>query len=119
MNIKEAKLYLAFLNSMKGLKRAFCEERAIRQELILCAVGIPAAVIIAPDPLFFILLTGSLLFILAVEILNTGLEKLCDHVTPEHHQTIGYIKDLGSAAVLCTLIFASLIWGYGFYLFVR
>lgn len=116
--MKETKLYLAFLNSLKGLTRSFHEERAVRQEILLLMAGIPISAIIASNFLFFILLVGSLLFVLAVELLNTGIEKLCDHVTPGHHITIGYIKDLGSAAVLCALSLAILVWGYAFYVFL-
>jgi diacylglycerol kinase (ATP) len=47
---------------------------------------------------------------MAVELLNTGLEKLADHVTPEWHPRIGMVKDCGSAAVFCTLCLAALVW---------
>jgi diacylglycerol kinase (ATP) len=51
-----------------------------------------------------------LLTVLAVEFLNTAIEKLSDHVTPEHHVAIGRIKDFGSAAVFCGLCLAGLVW---------
>jgi diacylglycerol kinase (ATP) len=53
---------------------------------------------------------AALLVVLAVELLNTAIEKLSDHVTREHHPDIGKIKDFGSAAVFCTLCLAGLIW---------
>lgn len=46
---------------------------------------------------------GVLLVVLAIELLNTAIEKLSDHVTPEHNRHIGMIKDFGSAAVFCAL----------------
>ena len=46
----------------------------------------------------------------AVELLNTSIEKLCDHVTPQIHPTIKIVKDMGSAAVLCALLIAGLVW---------
>ena len=104
-------LFAAFRNSLNGFKKAGRDERAVRQELCLLVVSVPLACFIAPGWLMAVLLIGSLLIILAVELLNTGIEKLCDHVTPEHHPVIGYVKDLGSAAVLCTLLFAALVWG--------
>ena len=52
-----------------------------------------------------------LILVLAIELLNTAIEKLCDHTTPEHHPVIGAVKDLGSAAVFCSLILAFLVWG--------
>jgi diacylglycerol kinase (ATP) len=53
---------------------------------------------------------GVLWIVMAVELLNTALEKLADHVTPEWHAQIGMIKDCGSAAVFCTLCLAALVW---------
>ncbi len=53
---------------------------------------------------------GALLVLLAVEMLNTAIEKLADHVTPDHHVEIGRIKDYGSAAVFCAIAVAGLIW---------
>lgn len=108
------KLYFAFKNSLNGLKRALREERAIRQEIFLLVIAVPLAFLIAPSLFHTFLLIISILFILSIELLNTCIEKLCDHVTPEHHEAIGYIKDLGSAAVLCALICAVLLWGYNF-----
>lgn len=53
---------------------------------------------------------GSLLFVIAIELLNTCAEKLCDHVTPERHPQIKIVKDMGSAAVFCALAVALMIW---------
>ena len=49
---------------------------------------------------------AALLVVLAVEFLNTAIEKLSDHVTPEQHRDIGRIKDFGSSAVFCALALA-------------
>ncbi|MBM3608576.1 MAG: diacylglycerol kinase, partial [Alphaproteobacteria bacterium] len=57
-----------------------------------------------------IALIGVMLIILAVELLNTCVEKLCDHVTPERHPQIKAVKDMGSAAVFCALALAGLVW---------
>jgi diacylglycerol kinase (ATP) len=48
--------------------------------------------------------------VLAVELLNTAVEKLADHVTPEWNRDIGIVKDIGSAAVFCVLLLAGLVW---------
>jgi diacylglycerol kinase (ATP) len=55
-------------------------------------------------------LIGSLLFLLAVEFLNTAIERLCNHVQPELHTAIRVTKDLGSAAVFFAILLAGLIW---------
>jgi diacylglycerol kinase (ATP) len=53
---------------------------------------------------------GTLMVLLAVEFLNTAIEKLADYVTREHHSDIRRIKDFGSAAVFCAISLAGLIW---------
>jgi diacylglycerol kinase (ATP) len=101
----------ALCNSMRGLGSALRSERAVRQEVLALAVSIPAALLISASLWVRVALVGTILLTLAVELLNTALEKLCDHVTPQHHAQIGTIKDMGSAAVLCALALSALIWG--------
>jgi len=101
----------AFRNSLRGVAFAARSERAIRQELATLVAAIPAALLVSAHLWVRVALVGSILLILAVELLNTGLEKLCDHLNPEHHPTIGAIKDMGSAAVFCSLALAALVWG--------
>ena len=85
-------------------------EAALREELILLCIGIPAGLFLAPSVGWYVAMIGVLLLVLAIELLNTGIEILCDHVTPEFHPTIGVVKDVGSAAVFCGLCFAVLVW---------
>lgn len=105
-------LVSALKNSIRGLKRAVLTERAIRQEFILLLITVPLSLFLAPSFFLSLLLICSVIFVLITEILNTCIEKLCDHVTPEFHDTIGYIKDLGSAAVFCALVLSLCLWGY-------
>ncbi|MCJ2077601.1 diacylglycerol kinase [Methylobacterium sp. E-016] len=86
-------------------------ERAVRQEIIALAVGIPSAVIMSEHCWTRVALIGVLLLVIVAELLNTAIEKLCDHVTPTRHPDIGRVKDIGSAAVLGTLCLAALVWG--------
>ena len=55
-------------------------------------------------------LIGVVLLLMIVELLNTAIEKLSDHVTPQHHDAIGRVKDMGSAAVGVALVMAGLFW---------
>jgi diacylglycerol kinase (ATP) len=55
-------------------------------------------------------LLGVLLLLMIVELLNTAVEKLSDHVTPDTHPAIGRIKDMGSAAVGVAMVLAGLVW---------
>ena len=106
------RIFKAFLNSMRGLRWGFVNEPALRQELILLAIGLPLAALIAPNLLWFALMLSGLLLLLAVELLNTGLEKLCDFITAGRHETIGAVKDMGSAAVFCLLALNAGLWGW-------
>jgi len=105
------RIYLAFFNSMRGLGWAARHEKAVMQELILLALAFPAAWWLARDIGTFVGLIGAVLLLLAIELLNTAIEKLADHVTPEHHPQIGLVKDLGSAAVFAGLVLNLMVWG--------
>jgi diacylglycerol kinase (ATP) len=104
------RLAAAFGNSCRALARAFSHESAVRQELMLLVVGLPLAFVLTEDGWRRASLIGALLLLLAVELLNTAVEKLCDRVHPERHDDIGYVKDLGSAAVLATICLTALLW---------
>lgn len=105
------RIWLAFFNSVRGLKWAACNEKAVQQELLLLAMAVPLALWLASGVLLFVALIGAVLLLLAVELLNTAIEKLSDHVTPEHHAMIGVVKDLGSAAVFAMLALNLMLWG--------
>lgn len=105
------RIIMAFWNSVAGLRWAGRHESAVRQELFGLVFALPVAIWLADDIWLFVALIGSVLLLLAIELLNTGLEKLCDHVTPEQHPQIGLVKDLGSAAVLAALLIVALVWG--------
>lgn len=104
------RLWRASLNSWKGLTAAARSEAALRQELVALLLAAPLAFVIAAEPWKRLLLVASVLLVVIVELLNTALEKLSDHVTPEQHPTIGRVKDMGSAAVGGALLLASLVW---------
>ncbi|MGL4323325.1 MAG: diacylglycerol kinase [Beijerinckiaceae bacterium] len=105
------RIVAAFFNSMRAFGRAARTETAVRQELVGLGVALVLAPLIANGLWQFILLISVVLLLLCVEILNTAVEKLCDHVTPDWHDAIRYIKDLGSAAVFCMLVIVAMVWG--------
>ncbi len=104
------RIWKALFYSLDGLRAAFRTEAAVREEIIALCLAIPLAFLLARSPLDYVLLVGVVLMVLAVELLNTAVEKLADHVTPERHSDIKYVKDLGSAAVLAALVFAGSVW---------
>lgn len=104
------RLYSATLNSLRGLGYGVWREAALRQEAIVLTAALPLGMIAAPSLGWYVAMIGSLLVVLAIELLNTAIEKLADYVTRERHVEIRRIKDLGSAAVFCALCLAGLIW---------
>ncbi|MGE4534901.1 MULTISPECIES: diacylglycerol kinase [Halomonas] len=97
--------------SLKGFRAAWRHEAAFRQELALCGLLLPLAWWVGDGPVEWILLIGSCLVVLAVELLNSAIESVVDRIGTEHHELSGRAKDLGSAAVMVTLILAGLTWG--------
>ncbi len=97
-------------NSWNGLVAITKSEKAFQQELVALMVGVPLAFFVATDNWRRVALIGVLVLLLIVELLNTGLEKLADVITRDHHPGIGWVKDMGSAAVGLSLLFAGLVW---------
>ncbi|UGY09017.1 MULTISPECIES: diacylglycerol kinase [unclassified Phyllobacterium] len=106
------RLVLAFINSMRALKHLAMHEKAVQQELALFFISIPVAAFIAPSGLAFLLLTGSVLFLILIEVLNTGIEAACDAVSLDFHREIQIAKDCGSLAVLISVILVAAVWIY-------
>ena len=104
------RIYSMTINSLHGLVYGFKTEAALREEILVLAAAIPIALVTAVSLAWYVAMIGGLLVLLAVEFLNTAIEKLADHVTPEQHIDIGRIKDFGSAAVFCGLCLSGLIW---------
>ena len=103
-------MWRATLNSWRGMIAAARSEQAFREELVALAIAVPLAFLIAADAWKRLTLIGVILLLMAVELLNTAIEKLSDHVTPAHHPDIGRIKDMSSAAVGVALAIAGFTW---------
>ncbi|MFV2056376.1 MAG: diacylglycerol kinase [Thiohalomonadales bacterium] len=96
--------------SMLGLKAALRHEAAFRQECLLFFILTPMAFFVGDTPIEVILLISSLLMILIVELLNSGLEAVVDRIGSEQHELSGRAKDIGSAAVFVSLLLAGFVW---------
>lgn len=96
--------------SIAGLKAAWRNEAAFRQELLLLALLFPAALWLGSDMIQRMLLIGSLLLVLIVELVNSAVEAAIDRIGPERHALSGRAKDFGSAAVMISLVGAALTW---------
>ncbi len=96
--------------SWAGLRAAVRHEAAFRQELVLAVPMLLLVPWLAPGRWQALLMAGSVLAVLMVELLNSAIEALADAVTVEHHALLGRAKDLGSAAVMLSLMFAAAVW---------
>jgi len=97
-------------NSIAGFAEAVRHEDAFRQELILAAIFIPLAFWVGQTGVERALLVGSVLLILIVELLNSAVEATVDRISFENHHLAKRAKDIGSAAVLLTLVGAAATW---------
>jgi diacylglycerol kinase (ATP) len=103
-------LLSAFGNSLSGLAAALKSERAFQQELIVMIIGVIAAVILTDQSVERAVLIGSLAIVLIVELINSAIEATIDRIGPELHPLSKRAKDLGSAAVLVSIISAAAVW---------
>lgn len=100
----------ATINSWNGMIAATRSEQAFREELALLIVSVPLAFLVGQDGWTRLFLISLVVLVLIVELLNTAIEKLADHVTREDNPEIGRIKDMGSAAVGLALLLTLAGW---------
>ncbi|GAB5992197.1 diacylglycerol kinase [Aeromonas enteropelogenes] len=97
--------------SMKGLKSAWVNEAAFRQELMLILLLMPLTFWVGETLNQILLLVIISWLVVIVEVLNSAIEAVVDRIGPEHHELSGRAKDLGSAAVFIALALNALVWG--------
>ena len=100
----------AFFNSLAGLKDAWLHESAFRQEILLAAIMVPVAFVVHATAVERAMLIASVLLVLVVELLNTGVEAAIDRISFDHHSLSKRAKDIGSAAVFVALVLCALVW---------
>ncbi len=96
--------------SAAGLKATWEHEEAFRQEVIIFVVATPLALWLGETAIEKLLLIGSLVLLMLVELLNTAVESIVDRVGFDHHELAGRAKDIGSAAVMMALVWAAITW---------
>ena len=96
--------------SLRGLAGAFREEAAFREELGFAAIVIPLGLWLGHNGIERALLTGPMLLILVVELLNSAIEATVDRIGFERHALAGLAKDIGSAAVLMSFVLLATVW---------
>jgi diacylglycerol kinase (ATP) len=103
-------IWLAFIWSMKGLRAGWRVEASFRLEVILCVILFPLGLWLGHGAVEKTLLAGSLLPVLAAEMLNSGLEAIVDKLWPGQDPVAGRAKDMGSAAVFLLMVNVLVIW---------
>ena len=104
------RLWNALGYSRDGLAAAWKNEAAFREEILLASITMPLAIYLGKTGVERALMLGSIVLILIVEILNSAIEAVVDKASPERHELAKRAKDMGSAAVLFSLINAAVIW---------
>lgn len=105
------RLIKAFQNSVRAFRRLVRTEKAFQQEIGLLVLALPLGWFLADSWRGYALLIGSLLLLIMVEVLNTGIEAACDAVSREFNIDIQLAKDCGSLAVLISIVIALGVWG--------
>jgi len=100
----------AVQNSLRGLREGLRTEAAVKQEIALALLALPLSFLVAANVWVWLALMASVFFVITVEFLNTAIERLCNHVTPERHEAIRVTKDLASTGVFFALLLAGLVW---------
>ena len=104
------RVWNALFYSIDGLAAAFRHEDAFRQEAILALVLIPAALLSPAGGVGKALMIASVLLVLVVELLNSAVEAAVDRISLENHHLAKRAKDIGSAAVLLSLLNVLVVW---------
>lgn len=98
--------------SVQGLRAAWKHEAAFRQEVLVALPLLLMIPVVAMSVLHGLLLLGSIALVFTAELLNSAMETVADELSSDLRPLIGRAKDLGSAAVFVTLIFAGVCWAH-------
>ncbi len=97
--------------SIDGLREALRHEDAFRQEVMVAVLAIPLALWLGHTGVERVLMIGSVMLVLIVELINSAIEATVDRVSLERHQLAKRAKDIGSAAVMIAIVNTVLTWG--------
>ena len=104
------RLLNAFKYSCAGLQEAYCNEDSFRQEVLLAAVLLPLTFWLEPAMIGRALMIACVLLLITVELLNSAIEAAVDRISLDDHNLAKRAKDIGSAAVLISLINLVVVW---------
>ena len=105
------RLLNAFGYSLAGFRAAYKHEDAFRQEVLLAFVLIPLAFFLPASGIGKALMIASVLLVIIVELVNSAIEATVDRISLENHDLAKRAKDIGSSAVLVSLVNVLVVWG--------
>jgi len=108
---RPGRILLATKWSLQGLRAAWLHESSFRLEVYLMVVLAPLGLWLGKTGVERVLLVGSGLLVLSVELLNSAIEAVIERYGAEHHELAGRAKDMGSAAVFVLMMNVLLAWG--------
>lgn len=111
MNLFQRRIVKSAGYSLQGLLLTWKEEEAFRVEVILALLLVPLALYLGESRVEKVLLVGSVILVLLVELVNSAIESVVNRVGSEQHELSGRAKDQGSAAVLLSLVLVLVVWG--------
>lgn len=104
-------VWAALIWSLKGLRAGWRVEASFRLEVVLCVILLPVGLWLGDGAIEKALLAGSLLPVLAAEMLNSAIEAIVDKLWPDYNVIAGRAKDMGSAATFLLMLNVLLVWG--------
>jgi diacylglycerol kinase (ATP) len=104
------RIWNAFFHSIHGFQACYRSEEAFKQEIIIACILIPLGLYLGETSVERLLLCASVMFVLLVELLNTAIERAIDRISFEKHELSKDAKDMGSAAVLLSILIAVFTW---------
>ena len=105
------RVFLAVKWSLQGLRAAWLHESSFRLEVYLLVVLAPLAAWLGQSAVERVLLIGSGLLVLSIELLNSAIEAVIERYGAEDHELAGRAKDMGSAAVFVLMLNVAMTWG--------
>ena len=105
------RLLNAFGYSLAGFRAAYKHEDAFRQEIHLAVILIPLALWLPASHTGKALMIGSVLLVIIIELLNSAIEATVDRISLDNHDLAKRAKDIGSSAVLVSLLNMAIVWG--------
>ena len=98
------RLFFAIHHSINGIRSALSQEKAFRQEAFLALIFIPYAIYLPVGTIKSTLMIFSVIIILVLELINSGIETVVDRISLSHNELSKRAKDYGSAAVMISII---------------